>query len=69
MVGGSAALPLRTIRGFGRKVERVKHFIIAATLGGDISLKALRMEYTNGNTSKEAFAAALRARQKVRRGK
>jgi formylmethanofuran:tetrahydromethanopterin formyltransferase len=39
----------------------VKHFIIAANLGYDDSIKGLKEYYTNGQVSKEDFAAALRA--------
>jgi TPR repeat protein len=46
------------------KIERaVKHFIIAANLGHDTSLKRLRECYVKGHVSKEEFAAALRAHQ------
>jgi TPR repeat protein len=46
------------------KMDRaVKHYIIAASLGDDDSLKELREQYVDGNISKEDFAAALRAHQ------
>ena len=38
----------------------VKHFIIAANLGNDRSIKALKQCYKDGYVSKEDFAAALR---------
>ena len=41
----------------------VKHWIIAANLGNDLSIKILRQSYKNGHISKEDFAAALRAYQ------
>ena len=41
----------------------VKHFIIAAKLGDDDSLDALKKGYKKGYVSKEDFAAALRAHQ------
>ena len=45
-----------------RKAERaVKHWIIAATLGFDESIKSLMTEFRNGHVSKEVLAAALRA--------
>eukprot|EP00984_Skeletonema_dohrnii_P032467 scaffold26701_cov77-Skeletonema_dohrnii-CCMP3373.AAC.5 len=47
----------------GRVQRAVKHFIIAANLGYDDSIKALKECYTKGNVSKEDFAAALRAYQ------
>ena len=44
------------------KVERaVKHYIIAANLGYDNSIQALKECYKNGDISKDDFAAALRA--------
>jgi len=39
----------------------VKHFIIAANLGDDDSIQALKGCYKYGDISKEDFAAALRA--------
>jgi hypothetical protein len=46
------------------RIERaVKHFIIAANLGCDNSLKNLREYYERGLVTKENFAAALRAHQ------
>ena len=41
----------------------VKHFIIAANLGDDNSIQALKGCYKYGDVSKEDFAAALRAHQ------
>ena len=44
------------------KIERaVKHFTIAANLGHDGSLEALKQCYKDGIVSKDDFAAALRA--------
>ena len=44
------------------KIERaVKHFTIAANLGHDESLEALKQCYKDGLVSKDDFAAALRA--------
>eukprot|EP00984_Skeletonema_dohrnii_P004058 scaffold1404_cov76-Skeletonema_dohrnii-CCMP3373.AAC.2 len=47
----------------GRKDRAVKHWIIAANLGDDDSLRMLRECYAEGFVSKEDFAAALRAHQ------
>jgi len=45
-------------------IERaVKHWIIAANLGHDDSIKTLKLYYGNGKVSKEDFTAALRAYQ------
>jgi hypothetical protein len=41
----------------------VKHWIIAANLGDDNSLDALKDGYKRGIVSKEHFAAALRGHQ------
>jgi TPR repeat protein len=41
----------------------VKHFIIAANLGHDESIKSLKKCFVRGEVSKEDFAAALRAHQ------
>ena len=50
--------------GENSRFERaVKHFIIAANLGYDDSIKALKECYAAGRVSKEDFAAALRAHQ------
>ncbi|KAK1741584.1 hypothetical protein QTG54_008062 [Skeletonema marinoi] len=49
--------------GIGREDRAVKHWIIAANLGYDTSLKKLRECYAEGFVSKEDFAAALRAHQ------
>jgi TPR repeat protein len=44
------------------KIQRaVKHFIIAANLGFDDSIEALKQGYVKGHVSKEEFASALRA--------
>eukprot|EP00984_Skeletonema_dohrnii_P003579 scaffold1212_cov79-Skeletonema_dohrnii-CCMP3373.AAC.6 len=44
------------------RIERaIKHWVIAAKLGDDDSLEALRKSYTLGLVQKEDFAAALRA--------
>ena len=45
----------------GRIDRAVNHYIIAANLGDDESLKALKECYRYGAVSKEDFAAALRA--------
>ena len=46
------------------RIDRaVKHYIIAANLGFDASLKRLRECYRMGFVQKEDFAAALRAHQ------
>jgi tetratricopeptide (TPR) repeat protein len=45
----------------GRIERAVKHYIIAANLGDDSSLKRLRECYNEGHVQKEDFAAALRA--------
>eukprot|EP00985_Skeletonema_marinoi_P020356 scaffold12078_cov77-Skeletonema_marinoi.AAC.4 len=47
----------------GRFDRSAKHFIIAANLGHDGSIQALKGCYKNGFVSKEDFAAALRAHQ------
>ena len=47
----------------GRKHRAVKHWIIAANLGDDKSLNALKKGYAVGRIQKEDFAAALRAHQ------
>jgi tetratricopeptide (TPR) repeat protein len=47
----------------GRFERAVKHWIIAAKLGYDDSIKALKECYAAGVVSKEEFAAALRAHQ------
>ena len=43
----------------------MKHFIIAAKLGLDDALEALKSCYREGAVSKEDFAAALRGHQAV----
>ena len=46
------------------KFERAKrHWIIAANLGWNDSLKALRMIYADGHASKEEYLGALRGYQ------
>ena len=45
----------------GRIERAVKHYIIAANLGRDESIQALKKFYKDGKISKERFAAALRA--------
>ena len=48
--------------GLNGRIERaIKHYIIAATLGFDESIKTLRQCYQEGYVSKEDFAAALQA--------
>jgi len=47
----------------GRIERAVKHFIIAANLGDDLSMKKLKDGYLEGDVNKEDFAAALRAHQ------
>ena len=47
----------------GQRDRAVKHFIIAAKLGHDGSLKAVKDLYKAGIVSKEDFAAALRGHQ------
>ena len=47
----------------GRFERAVKHFIIAANLGCDISLKAVKDLFVEGIASKEDYAAALRGHQ------
>jgi len=47
----------------GRIDRAVKHFIIAANLGCDHSITNMKQCYSNGDVSKEDFAAALRAHQ------
>jgi TPR repeat protein len=50
--------------GRNKRYERaVKHWIIAANLGCDDSVKKLKQFYVHGKVSKEDFAAALRAHQ------
>ena len=48
---------------YGRRDRAVKHWIIAAKLGYDLSLEELKDCYREGLVSKEDFAAALRAHQ------
>jgi TPR repeat protein len=47
----------------GRVERSVKHFIIAANLGHEGSMKALWKHYSRGNISKEKLDATLRAHQ------
>jgi tetratricopeptide (TPR) repeat protein len=47
----------------GRYERAAKHWIIAANLGNDKSVEALKEGYVTGFVSKEDFAAALRAHQ------
>ena len=47
----------------GMHERAVKHFIIAANLGEDNSLKELKQCFKKGDIRKEIFAAALRAHQ------
>ena len=47
----------------GRNERAMKHLVIAANFGHDDSIKELKRQYTEGNISKENFAAALRAYQ------
>jgi len=47
----------------GRDARAVKHLIIAANMGHDGSLVALKLCYRKGLISKENFAAALRGHQ------
>ena len=44
-----------------RHDRAIKHWIIAANLGDDFSIKMLKLGYKHGKVSKEDFAAALRA--------
>ena len=45
----------------GENERAMKHFIIAASLGDDGSIQALKKHYKFGRVSKDDFAAALRA--------
>ncbi len=47
----------------GNRKRAMKHFIIAASLGDEASLKIIREEYAEKGVSKEDFAKALRAYQ------
>ncbi len=49
--------------GNGRYERAKRHFIIAANLGHEGSLKGLKALYTDGDASKEDYANALRAYQ------
>ena len=44
-----------------RHDRAIKHWIIAANLGDDLSIKMLKLGYKHGKVSKEDFSAALRA--------
>ena len=46
--------------GKGNTERTVKHFIIAANLGHDVSVEKLKEFYAQGGVNKEDFAAALR---------
>jgi tetratricopeptide (TPR) repeat protein len=65
-IGGhpDARLSLGVCEAKNRRLERArKHFIIAANLGHDESLKKLMQFYAHGLASKEDYANALRACQ------
>jgi len=47
----------------GRPDRAVNHFIIAANLGSDLALKAVKDLFVKGIVSKEEYAAALRGHQ------
>lgn len=47
----------------GRIKRAMKHFIIAANLGDDLSMKMIKDGYVEGEVRKEDFAAVLRAHQ------
>ena len=47
----------------GSDERAVKHLIISANLGHDMSIEMLKESYTDGDVSKEDYAAALRAYQ------
>ena len=47
----------------GRLEREVKHYIIAASLGHDLSLKNLKIRYLEGSVKKEDLATAIRAYQ------
>ena len=47
----------------GRDARAVKHLIIAANLGDDMSVDLLKLCYRDGLVSKDDFAAALRGHQ------
>ena len=46
-----------------RHERAMKHFVMAATLGYDMSLAKVKVCFKIGHVSKENFAAALRAHQ------
>ncbi|KAK1734981.1 hypothetical protein QTG54_014441 [Skeletonema marinoi] len=65
-IGGhpDARYDLARKEGRNERFDRsAKHFIIAANLGHDGSIRALKEGYKHGFVSKEDFAAALRAHQ------
>ncbi|KAL9190097.1 hypothetical protein ACHAXT_007308 [Thalassiosira profunda] len=45
----------------GRAGSAIKHWIIAAKMGDDNALSAVKAAYTQGHASKEEFTACLRA--------
>jgi hypothetical protein len=47
----------------GRSVRAAKHFIIAANLGFDVALDAVKRGFQKGHVSKDDYAAALRGHQ------
>jgi tetratricopeptide (TPR) repeat protein len=58
----NARFNLACYEGRNRRIDRaVKHLIIAANLGHDVSVQRLKMLYAKSVVSKEDFAAALRA--------
>ena len=53
---------LAIIEGINGNIERsVKHYMIAAKLGEDRSMKALWKQYSAGNINKEELESTLRA--------
>ena len=52
---------LGSIEGINKRYDRaIKHYIIAANMGHDESLEALKENYATGIVTKEEFATALR---------
>ena len=47
----------------GRLDRAIKHWVIAANMGDDNSLEALKRSYREGLVSKDTLASALRAHQ------
>ena len=47
----------------GRPDRAAKHYIIAANLGDDLSLKPIKLLFVKNKVSKEEYAAALRGHQ------